>query len=119
MSLRESSRLLFQQIRGVNPFGGDYLPTRVPLFGLGRPAVPFPHLWNYKEPIKIFETFYWDAEHGMHKLEDLVDPADPLKDRFQATGERPKINSKGMILLNASFDDNASHQHVLVLTPVR
>ncbi len=66
-----------------------------------------------------YETFYWDAEHGMHKLEDLVDPADPLKGRFQATGERPKINSKGMILLNASFDDNASHQHVLVLTPVR
>jgi len=24
--------------------------------------LPFPHLWNYKEPLKIFETFYWDAE---------------------------------------------------------
>ena len=23
--------------------------------------MPFPHLWNYKEPIKIFETFYCDA----------------------------------------------------------
>ena len=51
-----------QQIRGVNPFGGDCLPTRVSLFGFGRPSLPFPHLWNYKEPIKIFETFYWDAD---------------------------------------------------------
>jgi len=51
-----------QQLRGVNPFGGDCLPTRVSLFGFGRPSLPFPHLWNYKEPIKIFETFYWDAD---------------------------------------------------------
>src|SRR3984957_3939835 len=55
----------FQQIRGVNPFGGDCLPTRVPLFGFGRPTLPFPHLWNYKNPIKIFETFYWDTEKEM------------------------------------------------------
>ena len=66
-----------------------------------------------------FETFYWDAENGMHRLEDLVDPADPLKGRFEATGQRPKINSQGEILLNVSFDHNASHQHVLVLTPAR
>src|SRR5476649_2673915 len=52
----------FQQVRGVNPFGGDCLPTRVSLFGFGRPTLPFPHLWNYKNPIKIFETFYWGAE---------------------------------------------------------
>jgi hypothetical protein len=32
------------------------------LFGFGRPTLPFPHLWNYKNPIKIFETFYWGAE---------------------------------------------------------
>jgi cytochrome P450 len=51
-----------QQLRGVNPFGGDCLPTRVSLFGLGRPTLPFPHPWNYKNPIKIFETFYWDAD---------------------------------------------------------
>ena len=56
-----ASRLL-QQVRGVNPFGGDCRPTRVPLFGFGRPTLPFPHLWNYKNPIKIFETFYWDIE---------------------------------------------------------
>lgn len=51
-----------QQVRGVNPFDGDCLPTRVSLFGFGRPSLPFPHPWNYKDPIKIFETFYWDVE---------------------------------------------------------
>jgi len=56
-----ASRFL-QQIRGVNPFDGDCLPTRVSLFGFGRPTLPFPHLWNYKNPIKIFETFYWDTK---------------------------------------------------------
>jgi cytochrome P450 len=52
----------WQQVRGVNPFGGDCLPSRVSLFGFGRPTLPFPHLWNYQNPIKIFETFYWNAE---------------------------------------------------------
>jgi cytochrome P450 len=86
----------------VNPFGGDYLPTRVPLFGLGRPAVPFPHLWNYKEPIKIFETFYWDADKetgpGRHNRYLFVagmppvllsrDPA-VIRAVLLATGDKP------------------------------
>ena len=62
MSAQTWASRLLQQVRGVNPFDGDCLPTRVSLFGFGRPTLPFPHLWNYKEPIKIFETFYWDAE---------------------------------------------------------
>ena len=62
MLLQPWASHLWKQIKGVNPFDGDCLPTRVPLFGLGRPTLPFPHLWNYKNPIKIFETFYWDAE---------------------------------------------------------
>ena len=62
MSFQTWTAHLLQQVRGVNPFGGDCLPTRVSLFRFGRPALPFPHLWNYKDPIKIFETFYWDAE---------------------------------------------------------
>lgn len=53
---------LVEQVKGVNPFGGDCLPTRVPLFGAGRPVLPFPHPWNYKEPLKIFEAFYCGAE---------------------------------------------------------
>ncbi len=51
-----------QQVKGVNPFAGDCLPSRVPFFAFGRPTLPFPHLWNYQDPIKIFETFYWNAE---------------------------------------------------------
>lgn len=62
MSFQAWSTRFWQQVRGVNPFDGDCLPTRVSLFGFGRPTLPFPHLWNYKHPIKIFETFYWDAE---------------------------------------------------------
>src|SRR5271163_3469252 len=62
MSFQTWSSHFLKQIRGVNPFDGDCLPTRVSLIGFGRPTLPFPHLWNYKNPIKIFETFYWDAE---------------------------------------------------------
>jgi cytochrome P450 len=65
MSFQAWSARLWQQIRGVNPFDGDCLPTRVSLCGFGRPTLPFPHLWNYKNPIKIFETFYWDGQKEM------------------------------------------------------
>jgi len=52
---------MLEQIRGINPFEGDCRPSRVPLFGRGRPSLPFPHPWNYKHPIRIFESFFWDA----------------------------------------------------------
>ena len=51
-----------KQLQGVNPFGGDCVPSKVSLFGFGRPSLPFPHLFNYKEPLKIFESFYLGAE---------------------------------------------------------
>jgi cytochrome P450 len=38
------------------------LPTRVPLFRFGRPSLPFPHLWNYREPLRILDTFFWATE---------------------------------------------------------
>ncbi len=53
---------MLQQLKGENPFGGDCLPSRVPLFGFGRPTAPLPLPWNYKEPIKIFEAFYSGTE---------------------------------------------------------
>ncbi|MEZ6049866.1 MAG: cytochrome P450 [Planctomycetaceae bacterium] len=28
----------------------------------GRPALPFPHPWNYDQPITILETYFWGAE---------------------------------------------------------
>ena len=55
---------LFKQLSGVNPFDGDSKPSRVQLFDFstGRPSMPFPHPWNYSEPIRILETFFWNAD---------------------------------------------------------
>lgn len=57
-----------RQLLGICPFAGDIRPTRVPLVrpGAGRPALPFPHPWNYDQPIRILETYFWnaDAEEG-------------------------------------------------------
>ena len=91
-----------QQVVGVNPFDGDCLPTRVSLFGFGRPSLPFPHPWNYKNPIKIFETFYWDSEketgsgkHNRYLYLGGFPPAlltrEPavIKAVLAATGEKP------------------------------
>lgn len=46
-----------------NPFAGDWQPTRIPLFRLGRPSLPFPHPFNYRRPIRILDTFFTGAEH--------------------------------------------------------
>src|ERR1700722_11784090 len=102
MSPQTWASRLSQQIRGVNPFGGDCLPTRVSLFGFGRPTLPFPHLWNYKNPIKIFQTFYWDTEKetgsGKHNrylyvagLPPVLLTREPavIKAVLGATGDKP------------------------------
>jgi len=53
-----------RQLAGICPFGGDLKPTRIRLFqpGAGRPSLPFPHPWNYHEPLRILETFFWSAD---------------------------------------------------------
>lgn len=53
-----------QRILGRSPFGGSIRPRRVPLLApiSGRPTQPFPHPWNYREPIRILETFFWDPD---------------------------------------------------------
>lgn len=56
-------RHLSRQMLGGNPFGGNCPPTRVSLFGKGRPTSPVPLPWNYKEPLRIFETFYTGADN--------------------------------------------------------
>lgn len=102
MSFQSWSTRLWQQIRGVNPFEGDCLPTRVSLFRFGRPTLPFPHLWNYQNPIKIFETFYWDAGKetgwGRHNryiyvagMPPVLLTRDPgiIKAVLGATGDKP------------------------------
>lgn len=53
-----------RQVLGINPFAGDCRPTRVRLIapGSGRPTLPFPHPGNYREPIRILETYFHGAE---------------------------------------------------------
>ena len=67
-ALADRLRRLPRQLVRRRPFEGDLRPTRVPLiaFGSGRPTAPFPHPWNYHEPIRILESFFWnaDAEEG-------------------------------------------------------
>ena len=46
----------------MNPFSGDWAPSRVPLFEPGRPSMPFPHLWNYEEPLGVFDAVFWGAD---------------------------------------------------------
>lgn len=61
--VRRVARLPRQFLR-ISPFRGDCLPTRVSLFkpGAGRPSLPFPHPWNFDEPIRILETYFWGAD---------------------------------------------------------
>src|SRR5438067_1355984 len=60
----EFLRRLPRQLAFVSPFGGDSRPSRVPLFlpGSGRPTLPFPHPWNYDQPIRILEACFWGAD---------------------------------------------------------
>lgn len=62
---RRVERLPRQLLR-FNPFDGDVRPARVPLFapGSGRPTLPFPHPWNFGEPIRILETYFWGADEA-------------------------------------------------------
>ncbi|MFG0288413.1 MAG: cytochrome P450 [Rhodopirellula sp. JB044] len=60
---RRISRLP-KQLFHINPFDGDIVPSRVPLIAprSGRPTQPFPHRWNYHDPIRILEAYFWDAD---------------------------------------------------------
>ena len=53
-----------RQVLGISPFAGNIRPTRVPILrpGLRRPTLPFPHPWNYDQPIRILETYFWGAD---------------------------------------------------------
>jgi len=62
-----------KQLRLQNPFNGDCLPSRVSLFGVARPSWPFPHLWNFKEPIRILDTYF-------HQVDQL--PASARHNRY-------------------------------------
>ncbi len=95
------SRLPGQVLR-KNPFGGDCLPTRVPLlFQSGRSTFPFPHFWNYRRPIEILDTYFLHADEqegsarhnrylsvlGFPPVLVTRDPA-IIRDILTSTGER-------------------------------
>ena len=56
-----------RQLLGISPFKGDIQARRVRILQLpsGRPTLPFPHPWNFHEPIRILESFF----HGADKEE--------------------------------------------------
>lgn len=60
-NIQRASRLP-RQLTGASPFAGDIKPTRVRLFASGRPTAPFPHPWNFHEPLQILETYFVGAE---------------------------------------------------------
>ena len=57
-----------RQLLGISAFEGDVCPTRVRLFARGSASrtLPFPHPWNYRQPIRILESYFCgaDAEQG-------------------------------------------------------
>ena len=75
MSFQTWSARLWRQLRGVHPFAGDCLPSRVRLIGFGRPSLPFPHLGNYRDPIRILDTYFCkvDRETGSAKHNRYLD----------------------------------------------
>jgi cytochrome P450 len=102
MSVLPWSQRVLRQLTGVNPFDGDVVPARVGLIGFGRPSLPFPHLWNYREPIRILSTFFHDADRetgsGRHHryldvpgLSAVLVTRDPafIRAVLSATGDKP------------------------------
>jgi cytochrome P450 len=53
-----------RQLARRSPFEGTLRPGRVPLLApfSGRPTLPFPHPWNYRQPLRILETFFHGAD---------------------------------------------------------
>ena len=88
-------------------FGGDILPTRIPLlrlnpFAARRPSLPFPHPWNYTEPLDILSTYFWNADQetgsgrdNRYSVIPFVGPvlvtrdAGLIKAILTATGDKP------------------------------
>ena len=61
--LRRLRRLPWQ-LAARNPFAGDCRPARVPILFTRskRASLPFPHPWNYRQPIRILESYFAGAE---------------------------------------------------------
>lgn len=59
--------------------------------------------------------FYWDAVEGMHPLDSLIDPADPLRGVLTISGLRPRINQSGQI---AAMGSRSGESRPVLLTPL-
>ena len=102
---RGSLGRLGQQLARRSPFDGTIRPGRVRLFApfAGRPTLPFPHPWNYREPLRILQTFFHgadaEADRGARHTRYLDVPGfapvlvtrDPaiIKAISAATGDKP------------------------------
>jgi cytochrome P450 len=88
-----------RQLVGVNPFQGDCRPTRVPLWSpfSGRPTLPFPHSWNYHEPLQILETYFWGAD-------DLPEPGRHNR-YFEVPGFAPVLVTRDPGVIRAITTD--------------
>ncbi len=66
-----------RQLLAISPFDGDIRPTRIPIFlgTSGRPTLPFPHPWNYRQPLRILESCFWvaNAQEGSGKHSCYLD----------------------------------------------
>jgi cytochrome P450 len=53
-----------RQLLGISPFAGDIHPTRIPILwpSSNRPTLPFPHPWNYRQPLHILDSYFWEAD---------------------------------------------------------
>lgn len=52
-----------RQLLRKSPFKGTIRPGRVPLLSFrSRPSMPFPHPWNYREPLDILATYFVGAD---------------------------------------------------------
>lgn len=87
-----------RQVARRTPFRGDLLPARIPLFSLSpRPSLPFPHPWNYREPLRILETFFAGAE---------ADPAPARHNRYlDVPGFAPVLVTRDPRLIRAISSD--------------
>ena len=53
-----------RQLLCISPFSGDIKPSRVSILapGANRPSQPFPHPWNFNQPLAILQTYFWQVE---------------------------------------------------------
>jgi len=59
----QGARRRHRQSSRTSPFAGSISPASVPLLvGSRRPSLPFPHPWNYRRPLDILETYFWNAD---------------------------------------------------------